>query len=103
MSVERRFGACDDIALLCAVVRNTKLPPDMIGLAIMLIFLHFVRWVSGPGLGASCPVDCPTKLNGGKPTLEWPQKTLRHKVGRSAADIWSYCSCRGASWSSLAI
>ena len=38
MSVERRFWTCDDIALLCAVVRNTKLSPDMIGLAIMLIF-----------------------------------------------------------------
>ena len=48
MSVERRFGACDDIALLCAVVRNTKLPPDMIGLAIMLIF--FILSVGFPGL-----------------------------------------------------
>ena len=38
MSVERRFWTVDDIALLCAVVRNTKLSPDMIGLAIMLIF-----------------------------------------------------------------
>ena len=38
MSVERRFWTCDDTALLCAVERNTKLSPDMIGLAIMLIF-----------------------------------------------------------------
>ena len=37
VSVERRFWTCDDIALLCAVVRNTKLSPDMIWLAIMLI------------------------------------------------------------------
>ena len=48
MSVERRFWTCDDIALLCAVVRNTKLPPDMIGLAIMLIF--FILSVGFPGL-----------------------------------------------------
>ena len=48
MSVERRFGTCDDIALLCAVVRNTKLSPDMIGLAIMLIF--FILSVGFPGL-----------------------------------------------------
>ena len=48
MSVERRFWTCDDIALLCAVVRNTKLPPDMIGLAIMLIF--FILSVGLPGL-----------------------------------------------------
>ena len=48
MSVERRFWTCDDIALLCAVVRNTKLSPDMIGLAIMLIF--FILSVGFPGL-----------------------------------------------------
>ena len=48
MSIERRFWTCDDIALLCAVVRNTKLPPDMIGLAIMLIF--FILSVGFPGL-----------------------------------------------------
>ena len=48
MAVERRFWTCDDIALLCAVVRNTKLPPDMIGLAIMLIF--FILSVGFPGL-----------------------------------------------------
>ena len=48
MSVERRFWTCDDIALLCAVVRNTKLPPDMIGLASMLIF--FILSVGFPGL-----------------------------------------------------
>ena len=48
MSVERRFWTCDDIALLCAVVRNTKLPPDMIGLVIMLIF--FILSVGFPGL-----------------------------------------------------
>ena len=49
MSVERRFWTCDDIALLCAVVRNTKLSPDMIGLAIMLIF--FILSVGFSGLG----------------------------------------------------
>ena len=49
MSVERRFWTCDDIALLCAVVRNTKLSPDMIGLAIMLIF--FIVSVGFSGLG----------------------------------------------------
>ena len=48
MSVERRFGTCDDIALLCAVVRNTKLSRDMIGLASMLIF--FILSVGFPGL-----------------------------------------------------
>ena len=48
MSVERRIWTCDDIALLCAVVRNTKLPPDMIGLARMLIF--FILSVGFPGL-----------------------------------------------------
>ena len=48
MSVERRFWTVDDIALLCAVVRNTKLSPDMIGLAIMLIF--FILSVGFPGL-----------------------------------------------------
>ena len=54
MSVERLFWTCDDIALLCAVVRNTKLSPDMIGLAIMLIF--FILSVGFPGLDCSFDV-----------------------------------------------
>ena len=55
MSVERRFWTCDDIALLCAVVRNTKLPPDMIGLAIMLIFFIVSVGFSGLGWGFTVP------------------------------------------------
>ena len=58
MSVERRFWTCDDIALLCAVVRNTKLSPDMIGLAIMLIF--FILSVGFPGLDWG--FDVPRKM-----------------------------------------
>ena len=55
MSVERRFWTCDDIALLCAVVRNTKLSPDMIGLAIMLIFFILSVGFSGLGWGFTVP------------------------------------------------
>ena len=55
MSVERRFWTCDDIALLCAVVRNTKLSPDMIGLAIMLIFFIVSVGFSGLGWGFEVP------------------------------------------------
>ena len=55
MSVERRFWTCDDIALLCAVVRNTKLSPDMIGLAIMLIFFIVSVGFSGLGWGFHVP------------------------------------------------
>ena len=58
MSVERRFWTVDDIALLCAVVRNTKLSPDMIGLAIMLIFfilsVGFGAWTGGLMPGQKC-------------------------------------------------
>ena len=55
MSVERLFWTCDDIALLCAVVRNTKLSPDMIGLAIMLIFFIVSVGFSGIGWGFTVP------------------------------------------------
>ena len=55
MSVERRFGTFDDIALLCAVVRNTKLSPDMIGLAIMLICFILSVGFSGLGWGFTVP------------------------------------------------
>ena len=55
MSVERRFWTVDDIALLCAVVRNTKLSPDMIGLAIMLIFFILSVGFSGLGWGFTVP------------------------------------------------
>ena len=59
MSVERRFWTCDDIALLCAVVsnivRNTKLSPDMIGLAIMLICFILSVGFSGLGWGFTVP------------------------------------------------
>ena len=66
MSVERRFWTVDDIALLCAVVRNTKLSPDMIGLAIMLIFfilsVGFWAWTGGLMPGQKC--DKINKLTG---------------------------------------
>ena len=55
MSVERRFWTCDDIALLCAAVRNTKLSPDMSGLAMMLIFFMLSVGFQGLGWGFTVP------------------------------------------------
>ena len=53
VSLERRFWTSNGIALLCAVARNIKLPPDMIVLTIMLIL--FVLSVEFPGHGVLQP------------------------------------------------